>query len=383
MAVTYGVTNLGFVRKPISAILAGLNSKFVAKFGSAFDVSPESPDGQVIGIVADEIDLCWSEAQAAFNGYRPGATEGVGLDAICELTGAKRYVNIPTRVTVDIQGPDGTIIPKGSIVGDGTYEFVTEDEVELPGDVTVACTTLGAIYVGPNTVTTLITTGLGWTSATNPEEGTTGIVYEQDPSLRARRDRTTVSKGTATVEAIYSSLADLDLDYIRIRDNDTGSPIGAQPSGTIFVVVDGGTRNDIARRIYSNKAGGVPTHGDITVSIKDSRGYSHDVNFSRSSRQQIYITGTFKRRAGSNLSSNDVITTLKEATMNYINSLSPGEPVVWSYLFQPLVTSTPGIEISTLFVGITASPTGTSTILLEIDKRAEAQVDNVIFTENI
>ena len=54
--IQYGVTDDGFVRKPIYVILSSLNNKFKAAFGANFDTSPESPDGQVIGIVTDEID---------------------------------------------------------------------------------------------------------------------------------------------------------------------------------------------------------------------------------------------------------------------------------------------------------------------------------------
>lgn len=384
-AIQYGVTENGFVRKPLSVILADLNSKFTAKFGAAFDVSPESPDGQVIGVVADAVDSCWAQAQYAFNAYRPGAMAGVGLDAICELTGTVRYVNRPTRVTCELGGTTGTVVPAGSIVSSTTLglKFKTLTDTTIPGDVTVECQTQGEYYVAPNTITVIDPSSAksGWTSVNNPDEGTTGILYESDPSLRARRDKTTVSNGTSTTEAIYSALSDLDLDYVRVRDNDTGAPIGAQPAGTLFVVVDGGTLNDIARRIYDNKTGGVPTFGTEAITVKDSKGYPHVIKFSRSSPQTIFVKGTFRRMAGANLASNDVITTLQAAAMNYINTLQPGSPVVWSYLFNPLVTSTPGIEIDSLFIGTAANPTGVATISLDIDKRANTTAVQCVFTE--
>lgn len=382
-AITYGVTDNGFVRKPLADIVTGLNNKFTAKFGAAFDVSPESPDGQVIGIVADEISSCWEQAQNAFNSYRPGAMAGVGLDSICELTGAKRYVDRHTQATVVCSGNQGTVIPAGSLVASTTgYTFATAIDVTIPGDVTAICTESGEIYIAPNTITSITTTGIdGWTGVNNPEAGVTGVTYESDPSLRARRDKTTVVQGTSTTEAIYSALADLDLEYIRIRDNDTGVPIGTQPAGTIWVVVDGGTLNDIAQRIYDNKTGGVPTFGDQSITVVDSKGYPHTIRLDRSSSKQIYVTGTFRRMIGSNLSSTDVAFALQAAAMTYVNSLSPGEPVVWSYLFNPLVTSTPGIEIDSLFIGTDPNPTNNVTIPLDINLRANLVTANVTFTE--
>lgn len=383
MATTYGVTDKGFQAKPLEVIIDSLNSRFIARFGSTFDVSPEGPDGQIIGIIADEVNSCWQQAENGFNAYRPGAVEGIPLDNICELTHTERYVDRPTKVTVELAGTSGTLVPAGSKVGDTSgLEFLTEDDTTIPGDVTATCTTLGEIYVAPHTVTKILTTGIsGWTGVDNEDEGITGVNRESDPALRARRDKTTVSSGSSTVESIYSGLSSIDLAYIRIRDNDTGSPINGQPSGTIFVVVDGGTKNDIARRIFDKKPGGIPTYGTESITVKDSKGYPHVIKFSRTTALNIYIKGTFRRLAGSNLSSNDVISQLKDAAAAYINGLTPGSPVVWSYLFDPLVRSTPGIQIDTLFIGIAANPTTTATIPVDIDKRARTVVANITFTE--
>lgn len=381
-AITYGVTDKGFVTKPLDAIVSAINARFVAAFGSTFDVSPESPDGQVIGIVADEVSSCWDQAQHGFNAYRPGSMEGVGLDNICELTGAVRYVNKPSSVTVVCSGSSGTVVPAGSLVGDGTNTFATQTDVTIPGDATALCTTVGEIYVGPSTVTKIITTGItGWTGVTNPEEGVTGINYEQDTSLRARRDKTTVSNGTSTTEAIYSALADLDLDYIRIRDNDTPDAIGSQPGNTIYLVVDGGTENDIGRRLFDNKTAAVPTYGSISVVVKDSKGYPHTVKFSRTSKVPVFFDIKVKRLPNANLSSNDVEMAVQDAVMDYITSLQPGAPVVWSYIIPPILASTTGIQIDDLKVGLSAATVANTTLDMEIDQRASTAIANIKVTD--
>ena len=383
MATTqYGVTDKGFVRKPIEAILDGLNNKFTAAFGSTFDLSPEGPDGQVIGIVADEISQCWGQAGYGYNAYRPGAMQGVGLDNICELTNTKRYVNKPTSVTVTCSGTAGTLVPAGSVVGDGTMNFTTQTDVLIPGDTTAVANQAGAYYVAIGTVTKIVTTGIsGWTGVTNGDVGQTGIIYEEDPAFRARRDKTTAVSGSATVEAIYAALADLNLEYIRIRDNDTGAAINGQPKGTVFVVVDGGTKNDIARRIYNAKTGGVPTYGTESIVVNDSKGYPHTIKFSRSSGKDIYVKGTFKRRPGSNISSNDAAQHLQTAMVDHLNSLQPGQSVIWSALFAPLMDATNNIQVDSLFIGLAANPTGTASIELDIDKRAHGVAAKVIFTD--
>lgn len=379
--IQYGVTEDGFVRKPVTEVVKSLNNKFIAAFGANFDVSPESPDGQVIGIVSDEIASCWEQAQQVFNAYRPGAVEGVGLDNVCELTNTKRYVNKPSQATVYCDGTLGTLVPAGSLVSDGSRQFVLDTDVILPGDVTAIATEPGEYYIAADTIINILTPIAGWTSVTNPTIGTTGVNYESDPELRARRDKTTAVNSATTAEAIYASLADLDIDYIRVRDNDTDAAIGSQPPGTVFVVVDGGTSNDIARRIYNAKTGGVPTHGDIEITINDSRGYPHPIKFSRPVRTPIFVKGTFRRRASANISSNDAAERLQEATIAYLNSLQPGDDVVWSNMFGPIMSAVQYIEVDSLFIGLSANPTSTATIELDIDKRAQGLEANISFTD--
>ncbi len=379
--IQYGVTENGFVQKPVQEIVSHINSRFRSVFGANFDISPEGPDGQVIGIISEEISKCWQQAEMVFNAYRPGAMQKVGLDNICELTFTKRLVNWPSRVGVRCAGQAGTLVPAGSIVSDGTMNFKTQYDCIIPGTVTAVATESGEYYIAANTVNKIVTTVAGWESVNNPEVGQTGVDYESDPALRIRRDRTTAHSGSAFVEAIYAALADLNLSYIRIRDNDTGAPIGTQPSGTVFVVVEGGTEDEIARRIYSSKTGGVPTHGTTSVSIYDSKGYPHEIKFSRPEDATIYVTGTFKRRPGSNISSNDAARQLQTAMMKYINSLNPGDSVIWSECFKPIMDATNGVQVDSLFIGTSASPTGIATIELDIDKKAVATSASVVFTE--
>lgn len=380
--IQYGVTDNGFVKKPLSDIVTSLNNKFKGAFGDTFDTSPQLPDGQIIGIIADEIDVCWNEAEQVFNAYRPGAVDGIPLDNICELSNTHRYVDKHSQVTVELTGAEGTNVPAGSEVSDGTQTMTTQTDTLIPGDVTVVCNTAGEYYIAPNTVNKIVTTGItGWTGVNNPDVGQTGITYEPDPALRARRDLTTAVSGSATIEAMYAALADLNLTYIRIRDNDTTAAIGAQPAGTIYVVIEGGTKNDIAQRIYGAKTGGIPTFGTESIDIKDSKGYPHTVKFSRPTNQEIFVKGTFKRRTGSNISSNDATAQLQQAAADYLNSRQPGESVIWSAMFAPLMSATMNLEVDTLFIGTSANPTGTTTVEIDIDRRAHGTLANIIFQD--
>lgn len=379
--VVYGVTEKGFVPKPVAEVITSLNNRFIGAFGSTFDVTPEGPDGQVIGIVADEIAQCWDQAEAAFNAYRPGATEGVGLSNIAELTHVVRIENQPSTVGVYLDGQEGTYVPQGSLVSDGTMEFSIMYNTRIPGLVTAKATQTGEYSVAASTVNKIVTEIDGWTSVNNPESGQTGIDYEKDPALRARRDNTTAKGGGSTIEAFYAVLADLNLPYIRIRDNDTDAAIGSQPAGTVYAVVGGGTADEIGRRLFSVKPGGVSTHGSIVAQVFDSKGYPHDIRFSRPQPLSIYVKGTFKRRLGSNISSNDAAKTLTTAMMNHLATLQPGESVIWSECFAPLMESTQFLQIDSLLIGISSNALSTNSIEIDIDQHATADESNITFTD--
>ena len=184
---TYGITDEGFVIKPREQILTDLNSKFLNAFGSSFDTSPSSPDGQVIGIMADALYEGWLREEAAYNQFIPSKTSGQGLDSLVELNGIERIVDKPTTVICQLAGNIGVLIPQGSLVEtiEG-LQFKTTSAISLPDEVTCECITLGALPINANEVTIITeidTPIVGWTGTDNSEAGITGIVRQTDADL--------------------------------------------------------------------------------------------------------------------------------------------------------------------------------------------------------
>lgn len=379
--VQYGVTKQGFIRKPLDVIISDLNAKFVAEFGESFDTTPESPDGQIIGIVADALSAQWDLALAAYNSYRPGAVNGIGLDNLVELNRVTRRVNVPTTVTCELDGDEGLVVPAGSIVEDvNGNQFTTNRDTTLPGNVTVTCTETGEIAVSANSVTKIVSTLDGWDSVNNKDAGTTGVIRESDAALRVRREQSTIITGTNTAEAVYDALAELGLEYVRVRDNDTSSAVGDQPAKSFHTVVVGGADYDIAQAIYDNKPAGIEAYGTTIVSVTDSKGYEHDIGFSRPTNKNIYVSYSYTRYSGS---SNDTEDTINTAILNYINSLPPGRSVAWSQLITVAQLAGMGnVEIDSLTLGTAASPTGMTTITMDITDKPYSQESFLVPTDN-
>lgn len=81
----YGVTAQGYVRKPLAAIKAELEARLRTEFGSDLILSPQSPMGQLVGLVADMISEADLRNLDVYQSYDPDQAEGDRLTALAAL----------------------------------------------------------------------------------------------------------------------------------------------------------------------------------------------------------------------------------------------------------------------------------------------------------
>jgi len=372
-----GVTEQGFTVKSAAEITADLDAKFVGTFGSQFDTSAESPDGQLIGVVAKLLEDVWQQAEGAYNAYSPSNAYGVGLDKVAEINGITRITNLPTSVAITFSGTAGTVVPAGYIVKtvDG-LEFATVAVAVIPAIVTAKCTTQGAIRILANEVHVLTTAIAGLTSATNLEPGITGIVREEDPAFRARRENSTISRGTSSIDAIYEGVKSLNLPYIAIIENTTSATVDGVPANSFLVVVEGGTPAEVSQVIYDNKPQGITSYGSIVTVVNDSKGYPHNIGISRPTPIDISVTTSITNLPGASV---DSATLVKAAIVDYVNNLNISEDVYWSYFFSAILAVVPNIKINSLQIKFTVGGTfGTTDLVLTPQQRARTDASKVV-----
>ena len=372
-----GVTEQGFTVKSAAEITADLDAKFVGTFGSQFDTSAESPDGQLIGVVAKLLEDVWQQAEGAYNAYSPSNAYGVGLDKVAEINGITRITNLPTSVAITFSGTAGTVVPAGYIVKtvDG-LEFATVAVAVIPAIVTAKCTTQGAIKILANEVHVLTTAIAGLTGATNLEPGITGIVREEDPAFRARRENSTISRGTSSIDAIYEGVKSLNLPYIAIIENTTSATVDGVPANSFLVVVEGGTPAEVSQVIYDNKPQGITSYGSIVTVVNDSKGYPHNIGISRPTPIDISVTTSITNLPGASV---DSATLVKAAIVDYVNNLNISEDVYWSYFFSAILEVVPNIKINSLQIKFTVGGTfGTTDLVLTPQQRARTDASKVV-----
>jgi hypothetical protein len=116
MTTTYGVLPTGFLRKPQSVILSEIEADQLAGISSDWDVSPESPVGQVNAAVARQLSLVWELGETVYNSNDPDKAEDALLTAVAKLTGTERQAADYSTVTLTFNLTSGTLLAAGASI---------------------------------------------------------------------------------------------------------------------------------------------------------------------------------------------------------------------------------------------------------------------------
>lgn len=368
------VTSTGYKVKPLETVIAEINTNMKSEFGDGFDVTPESPDGQVIGITAQRAYEADLQAEQSYNAMSPSRSQNQALDYVSEYNGVTRILNRNCRAVIDMAGSVGTLVPKGAVCKTVSgLEFLTDKDATLPARISATCTTVGEITVNVSEIVITDPAYPNWASVDNPREGDKGIVRETDPEFRARRKLSIVNGGRDTGESIESTLRNLGSTYVSTVSNEEDITVGGMPPNSFQVIIDGGVDSEIAEVIYARKPIGIKSFGTTVVSVYDTQGNPHLIGFSRPTLVPIFVTVSVTKLANSPV---DVVTEVKTAIYNKISSLSPSDEVEWGELFAP-VTNLGGLRVTELTLGRTALTQLPESIQITQLEVAQAVLDNI------
>lgn len=239
----------------------------------------------------------------------------------------------------------------------------------------------GPITQPAGTLTTIASPRSGWDSVTNPVSANEGQYRETDEELRVRFKNAKEANAKGTIDAIFSNLSNLQgVDDVQVYENDTESTdANGLPPKSFSVVILGGNSQTIAETIWEVKPAGIATYGNTTVTISDTQGIPHDINFSRPEEVDIYIDVTISQAENQSVPAN-VETQILDALEQYFeDNFSVGDDVIYSRLYVP-IQSIEGFQIDSLTIGTSASPSGASNIVIDFDQVASLQRSNVTVT---
>lgn len=81
----YGVVSTGFSRKPLAIILAEIQAQLITEFGPEVIQTPQSPLGQINGLMANLITQLWEQAEDVYQSFDVDQAEGTRLDTLAQL----------------------------------------------------------------------------------------------------------------------------------------------------------------------------------------------------------------------------------------------------------------------------------------------------------
>lgn len=364
MATSYGVTEWGFVRKPLSQIIEDVRGSLRGTFGDDVDLSDEGPFGQLVADLAAPVDEIWQVAEDVYDSMDPDAATGPRLVALCGITGTVPVTPTRSTVTLVAIGAVGTVIPALSRarVPNGGPAFRTTapgtiaalnawaqhnaaaGELRTNGGNVYRCTVNGATAAsgGPTGTGLDIVDGLahwrflgagtaaveipaesvdlgaiaaiagslsiidtpigGWALVTNALDAALGIAVETDPELRLRRVAEIEAQGEGSVDSIRGELLKVTgVSDARVFEN-VGDVVDANglPPHSVEALVVGGADADVATVVFK-KGAGIQTYGSATQTVNDAGGRPHTVNFSRPTSQLVYVVVHVTKETDSSL----------------------------------------------------------------------------------
>lgn len=130
----YGLTTTGFALKTQSVIKDEWDAEMRSEFGAGFNLEPETPEGQFVGISVTREALIWEQMEAVYHGTgNPNGSTGNALDNLCALTGVERLEAASSVVVLTATGTPATVLAEGRVasVEDAGDRFVTTAEATI------------------------------------------------------------------------------------------------------------------------------------------------------------------------------------------------------------------------------------------------------------
>lgn len=286
----------GFTSPPEPDILAGVLADFIAAFGGNLNPGLSTPQGQLATSLTAVIGGFNDLFVDFTNQVDPAYASGRMQDAIARIYFLTRQAATPTLVTATLSGATGATIPQGSlaIATDGTiYQCLTTVVVPTGGsvDAQFAALTTGPIACPAGSLNTIYRTVTGWDSVTNAADGLPGQNVESTADFERRRQLSVAVNATGILPAVRGevlSVAGVVDAYVTENVTNASVVIDGQTlvAHSLYVCVEGGTDDDVARAIWTKKNPGCNYNGSTSVVVEDTNsGYltppSYTVSFQR------------------------------------------------------------------------------------------------------
>lgn len=303
----------GLTVKTLPEITADLQTALRAVYGADINLDQNSPDGQLVGILAQQGADIRELALQIYNGFDPDRAVGRVLDERVVINNIQRMggtytiqeVDLTITQTVTLQGldalfndPDGTGY---TVQDDAGNQFILVDTVTLtPGSYSknFRARQIGRVETVIGTITNPVTIVNGVSTIYNSSAPLEiGQNEETDAQLRTRRQQSVALASTGYLNGLLGAVLALDgVTDAKLYENygDTIDANGIPAHGT-WLVVEGGANSDIGNTYYERKSYGSNMKGAVSYNIVTASGGLFTAKFDRPSAVDLYIRFKIQR----------------------------------------------------------------------------------------
>ncbi len=274
--------------------------------GEPIDFTSSSPDGQFTNLLATMGTINRELITQVYNATDPSKCEGTQQDSKYQLNYCYRNggtytiqnIDVTANKTVTLQGLDGSYNDNTSsafTVSDenGNLWYLIDSTTVQRGTTSLPfrAQNTGAIVPTVGTITNIVTVIDGITNVINDVGYTSlGQETESNTAYRLRRERSVYIPSGNAYDSIISQILSLegviDANGENNNTNETSAQ-GTEPH-TIWVIVNGGSNEDIANIIYSNMAGS-GTRGNVVIDTATISAQVIPIRFDRPNPISFFI----------------------------------------------------------------------------------------------
>ena len=239
-------------------------------YGQDINLEADTPDGQLIGVLAQELSNCYQLIYGIYRQLDPYSATGNWLTSVTKYAGiVRRDATYSTCDKVIFSGKTGLKIPAGTILKKESDKWVVLNDIVI-GDSgstigKIRSQNLGLYELSKGDELDSEVLFIGLTSIVADKNSEDGREIESDGSLLVRFMRSHTINNSEDKSGIAAAL--LDLPFVKqavVYENFTNEvDEKGLPPHSINAVVVGGNDADIAGVITRKKIGGCGLHGEI------------------------------------------------------------------------------------------------------------------------
>lgn len=358
-------------------------------YGSDINLDPNTADGQRIGIESKLLLDIQAFALNLYNSIDPDLAIGMSLDSAIKNAGIRRRPASLSQVDVNIVTSRALTLSKGYQVQDDIGQiWETDEELSLlsgSNSITLFSEKFGAVDALPNTVNNPVTIIIGVTSVDNTNAATVGSEEESDADLKIRRNRSLENPSTSTIGGMFSSLGNISgVVKLSIKENDTDTydPVLDLNAHSIWIIIEGGSIDDITETMVYNKTAGTGMKGAIesifteNIELENGLGIAiqHKMKFDRPDIVDLFVNLTVSSKISSIVDETSIKDALAAENYNIGQIATASELYSNAYGAQNNLTVT-ALEISDDNITFTDA-----SIVPTADVRFRIEPANVIIT---